>query len=67
MPVEFTPRLPTERTLALIKPDAVAAGKTEDILRMVLQSGFTVASKRNMKVRYRCSAPTCAMQRCLGD
>ena len=50
MPVDFTPRANTERTLALIKPDAVGAGRTEEILRLVLQSGFTIAARRDLKV-----------------
>lgn len=54
MPVDFTPRLTTERTLALIKPDAVAAGKTEEILRLLLQSGFTIAARRDLKVSSCC-------------
>ena len=42
--------MPTEYTLALIKPDAVAAGNAQDILQLTLKAGFTVASKRIMQV-----------------
>ena len=52
MPVEFTPRLGAERTLALVKPDAY--GKTDEILQLVLQSGFTVAGRRELKVQPAC-------------
>lgn len=37
---------PSESTLALIKPDAVGAGKAQDILQQVLKSGFVISSKR---------------------
>lgn len=32
----------TERTLAIIKPDAVAAGKTGEIISLIEGSGFTI-------------------------
>lgn len=41
---------PLEQTLALIKPDAVAAGNANDIVQLTLRAGFTVASKRVCQV-----------------
>ena len=34
------------RTLAIIKPDAVAAGHTGDILQLIEQDGFTIRALR---------------------
>jgi nucleoside diphosphate kinase homolog 5 len=40
-----------EKTLGLIKPDAVAAGNTEEILQTVRMAGFVIVAKRKMLVR----------------
>lgn len=37
-----------QRTLGLIKPDAVAAGKVDEILAVIKQKGFRVASSKKM-------------------
>ncbi|XP_066505895.1 nucleoside diphosphate kinase homolog 5 isoform X1 [Hoplias malabaricus] len=42
------PRLFLERTLALIKPDAV--DKSEEIEDIILQSGFTILQKRKLQL-----------------
>ena len=39
--------MPNEQTFAIIKPDAVAAGRTGDILSMIEQAGFKI---RGMKM-----------------
>lgn len=40
-----------ERTLAMVKPDAVAAGAADEILHLAELAGFTVIQKRQMQVR----------------
>lgn len=42
------PRIFVERTLALIKPDAIH--KTDEIEDVILQSGFTILQVRNGKI-----------------
>ena len=39
-----------ERTLAIIKPDAVAAGQQGEILSLILQNGFTVAGMKQKRL-----------------
>ena len=40
-----------EKTLALIKPDAVKAGKTREILQWIEREGFAILAQRKMLVR----------------
>lgn len=40
-----------EKTFALIKPDAVAAGKARDIMHLIEHHGFTIVTKKRMQVR----------------
>ena len=40
-----------ERTLAIIKPDAVAAGQTGEILSIIGQNGFRIAGMRMVRLR----------------
>lgn len=42
-----------EKTLALIKPDAVAAGKAEEIMHLIEVKGFTIVAKQKMQVSDR--------------
>ncbi|TRY90053.1 hypothetical protein DNTS_031572 [Danionella cerebrum] len=42
------PRIFVERTLALIKPDAIH--KTDEIEEVILQAGFTVLQKRRLQL-----------------
>lgn len=42
---------PFEKTYAMIKPDAVAAGKAEEICQLIEVHGFTVVSKQKLQVR----------------
>ena len=37
-----------EKTLAIIKPDAVAAGNADNILAMIEKNGFTILAKKDM-------------------
>lgn len=37
-----------ERTFAIIKPDAVAAGKAQDIIKAIEDRGFTVVAQRQL-------------------
>jgi nucleoside-diphosphate kinase len=39
-----------ERTFALIKPDAVAAGKVDDIMQLAELAGFTIVAKQQLQV-----------------
>lgn len=39
-----------ERTFALIKPDAVAAGKTNDIIQAIKNRGFTIVGQRELTI-----------------
>ncbi len=39
-----------ERTLAIIKPDAVAAGHTGEIIRMIERSGFRILAMRMLRM-----------------
>lgn len=41
-----------ERTLAIIKPDAVAAGKTGDIIALIEKNGFVVERITKFKMSY---------------
>lgn len=47
-----------QRTLAIVKPDAVAAGKADEILHLAELAGFTVIQKRQLTVRMRAHAGT---------
>lgn len=40
--------MPTERTLAIIKPDAVAAGDTGPIIARLEQEGFTIVAMKKL-------------------
>jgi nucleoside diphosphate kinase len=40
-----------ERTLAIIKPDAIRAARLRDIQQLVASSGFTVLDERTVQVR----------------
>lgn len=42
--------MPTEQTFAIIKPDAVAAGHTGNILGMIEQAGFRVRGLKMMRL-----------------
>lgn len=46
-----------QRTLALIKPDAVAAGQAEEIMLLLELHGFTILEKRCLKVGWAPMAP----------
>jgi nucleoside-diphosphate kinase len=39
-----------QRTLAIIKPDAVAAGRTGDILSIIEQAGFRIAGMKMKRI-----------------
>jgi len=39
-----------EKTFALIKPDAVSAGRARDILHLIEHHGFTIVAKKRMQV-----------------
>jgi nucleoside-diphosphate kinase len=39
-----------ERTFAIIKPDAVAAGQQGEILSLILQNGFTIAGMKQQRL-----------------
>lgn len=39
-----------EWTLAMIKPDAVRAGKAEEIKQLILLSGFTIIAEQKIQV-----------------
>lgn len=40
-----------EKTLALIKPDAVAKGKANEIMQLIEMAGFTIVMKQKLQVR----------------
>jgi nucleoside-diphosphate kinase len=40
-----------ERTFSIIKPDAVAAGQTGEILAMIQEAGFRVLGMRMLRLR----------------
>ena len=42
--------MPVERTLAIIKPDAVAHGATGDILARIQKHGFQIVAIRSMRL-----------------
>ena len=42
---------PFEKTYAMIKPDAVGAGKAEEICQLIEVHGFTIVSKQKLQVR----------------
>lgn len=44
----FPELLPVQTTLAIIKPDAVAAGKAEQIIEAAARAGFTVRARTSM-------------------
>ena len=50
MVVELDTSTPNETTLALIKPDAVAAGKARDIMHIIESNGFHIIEKKYIKV-----------------
>ena len=41
-----------ERTLGLIKPDAVRAGKSREIMQLAELSGFQLLAKKDVQVSY---------------
>ena len=41
-----------EWTLALIKPDAVRHGKSEEIKQLIQLHGFTIIAQQKMQVRW---------------
>lgn len=41
---------PFEKTYAMIKPDAVAAGKAEEICQLIEVHGFTIVSRQKLQV-----------------
>ncbi|KAJ3217379.1 thioredoxin domain-containing protein 6 [Clydaea vesicula] len=43
--IEDVPVIPTQ-TLALIKPDAYGSGKKDEILKKIIEAGFTIAHER---------------------
>jgi hypothetical protein len=47
---DAAPVLPLSRTLAIVKPDAVAAGKAEEILHLAELAGFTVIQQQRLQV-----------------
>jgi hypothetical protein len=46
------PRVQLQKTLALIKPDAVAAGRASEIMQIIELSGFTIIAKEHLQVRH---------------
>ena len=40
-----------EKTLALVKPDAVRKGKATEIMQLIELNGFTIIAKQKMQVR----------------
>lgn len=50
-----------EWTLAMIKPDAVRAGKAEEIKQLILLSGFTIIAEQKIQVRdHGCEGNVCS-------
>ncbi len=45
--------MPTERTLAIIKPDAIAAGHTGKIIDRILDEGFTIRAMKLVRLTRR--------------
>ena len=43
-------RVLMEKTLALIKPDAVKAGHAHDILRWIERDGFSILRRKELQV-----------------
>ena len=43
----------TERTLAIIKPDAVADGHTGEIIRRILEAGFEIRAMKLVRLTHR--------------
>ena len=43
-----------EQTLALIKPDAMAAGSKSGILARIKEAGFTVAAEKELQLSKAC-------------
>jgi hypothetical protein len=41
-----------EKTYAMIKPDAMAAGKAEEIMKLIEEAGFTIVASRKVYVRF---------------
>ena len=50
MVVELDTSLANEVTLAMIKPDAVAAGKARDIMHAIEANGFHIIAKKYVQV-----------------
>jgi hypothetical protein len=40
-----------QKTFAMIKPDAVAAGRASEIMQIIELSGFTIIAKEHLQVR----------------
>ncbi len=51
MVVELDVSLSNEFTLAMIKPDAVAAGSARDIMHAIESNGFHIIAKNYLEVR----------------
>ena len=52
---------PFEKTYAMIKPDAVAAGKAEEICQLIEVHGFTIVSRQKLQVQIVCEGPSGAV------
>ncbi len=50
MDTEDLDRRELERTLALIKPDAVQAGKADEIMQLIELAGFTIIAQQKLQV-----------------
>ena len=50
MVVELDTSISNEVTLAMIKPDAVAAGKSRDIMHAIESNGFHIIAKKYIQV-----------------
>ena len=43
---------PFEKTYAMIKPDALRAGKAEEICQLIEVHGFTIIAKQKLQVKH---------------
>ena len=53
---------PFEKTYAMIKPDALRAGKAEEICQLIEVHGFTIIAKQKLQVCH-CTAPLSSARR----
>ncbi len=53
---------PFEKTYAMIKPDALRAGKAEEICQLIEVHGFTIIAKQKLQVNHQMYS-LCKMQR----